>query len=137
MSRERSSPCAKRCFAWRPIAAGPGGAVVNISSRAAVLGGPNRWIHYAASKGAIDTMTVGAAKELAPRGIRVNAVSPGLIDTEIHAKAGLHDRLERMQGTVPMGRAGAAEEVARVVLWLLSSEASYVTGAIVPVSGGR
>jgi NAD(P)-dependent dehydrogenase (short-subunit alcohol dehydrogenase family) len=116
---------------------GPGGAVVNVSSRAAALGGPNEWIHYAASKGAVDTLTIGAAKELAARGIRVNAVSPGLIDTAIHAKAGMPDRLDQMKGGVPLGRAGTADEVARVVLWLLSEEASYVTGAIVPVSGGR
>jgi NAD(P)-dependent dehydrogenase (short-subunit alcohol dehydrogenase family) len=114
-----------------------GGAAVNVSSRASELGGPNEWIHYAASKGAVDTLTIGAAKELAPRGIRVNAVTPGLIETEIHAKAGRPDRLERMRAGVPMGRAGTAEEVAKVILWLLSDEASYVTGAIVPVSGGR
>ncbi len=116
---------------------GQGGAIVNISSRAAELGGPNEWVHYAASKGAVDTLTIGAAKELAGRGIRVNAVSPGLIETEIHAKAGMPDRVHRMASGVPMGRAGTADEVARVVLWLLSDEASYVTGAIVPVGGGR
>lgn len=114
-----------------------GAAVVNVSSRASELGGPNEWIHYAASKGAVDTLTIGAAKELAAKGIRVNAVTPGLIDTEIHAKAGMPDRLERMKAGVPMRRAGTAEEVAKVILWLLSDEASYVTGAIVPVSGGR
>jgi NAD(P)-dependent dehydrogenase (short-subunit alcohol dehydrogenase family) len=114
-----------------------GGAVVNVSSRASELGGPNEWIHYAASKGAVDTLTIGAAKELAPRGIRVNAVTPGLIETEIHAKAGMPDRVERMKSGIPLGRAGTAEEVAKVILWLLSDEASYVTGAIVPVSGGR
>ena len=113
------------------------GGIVTISSRAASLGGPGEWVHYAASKGAVDSMTIGAAKELAARGIRVNAVQPGLIDTEIHAKAGLHDRVERMGPSVPMGRAGTAEEVAKVVLWLLSDEAAYVTGAIIPVSGGR
>jgi NAD(P)-dependent dehydrogenase (short-subunit alcohol dehydrogenase family) len=116
---------------------GPGGAVVNVSSRAATLGGAGVWVHYAASKGAVDSLTIGAARELAPRGIRVNAVSPGLIATDIHAKAGQADRLEQLAGTVPMGRAGAAEEVAEAVLWLLSNEASYVTGAIVPVGGGR
>jgi NAD(P)-dependent dehydrogenase (short-subunit alcohol dehydrogenase family) len=116
---------------------GPGGAVVNVSSRAAALGGPNEWVHYAASKGAVDSLTIGAARELAPRGIRVNAVSPGLIDTDIHAKAGQHDRMERMAPTIPMQRAGTAEEVAKVILWLLSDEAAYVTGALVPVSGGR
>ena len=116
---------------------GPGGAVVNVSSRAAALGGPNEWVHYAASKGAVDSFTIGAAKELAPRGIRVNAVCPGLIDTDIHAKSGQPDRSERMAPTIPMQRAGTAEEVARVILWLLSDEAAYVTGALVPVSGGR
>ncbi|MCW3474295.1 SDR family oxidoreductase [Limobrevibacterium gyesilva] len=116
---------------------GAGGAIVNVSSRASELGGPNEWVHYAASKGAVDSFTIGAAKELAPRGIRVNAVNPGLIDTEIHAKAGMPDRTERFKAVIPMGRAGSAEEVAKVILWLLSDEASYVTGALVPVGGGR
>jgi len=116
---------------------GPGGAIVNVSSRASGLGGGGEWVHYAASKGAVDSFTIGAARELAPRGIRVNAVNPGLIDTEIHAKAGLNDRLERLGPGVPMGRAGTADEVAKVILWLLSDEASYVTGALLPVSGGR
>ncbi len=116
---------------------GAGGAIVNVSSRASGLGGGGEWVHYAASKGAVDSFTIGAARELAPRGIRVNAVNPGLIDTEIHAKAGLNDRLERLGPGVPMGRAGTADEVAKVILWLLSDEASYVTGALLPVSGGR
>ncbi len=116
---------------------GAGGAIVNVSSRASELGGAGEWIHYAASKGALDSLTVGAAKELALRGIRVNAVSPGLIDTELHARAGLPDRLTRLAGGVPMGRAGSAQEVATAVLWLLSPEASYMTGVIMPVSGGR
>jgi NAD(P)-dependent dehydrogenase (short-subunit alcohol dehydrogenase family) len=116
---------------------GPGGGVVNVSSRAASLGGPGEWVHYAASKGAVDTLTIGAAKELAPRGIRVNAVNPGLIETEIHAKAGLPDRTTRMAAGVPMGRAGTADEVAETILWLLSDQASYVTGALLPVGGGR
>ncbi|MBV8521424.1 MAG: SDR family oxidoreductase [Acetobacteraceae bacterium] len=116
---------------------GTGGAIVNISSRAAALGGAGEWVHYAASKAAVDTLTIGAAKELASRGIRVNAVSPGLIATEIHAKAGMPGRAERMGANVPLGRAGTAEEVARTVLWLLSEEASYITSANVPVSGGR
>jgi NAD(P)-dependent dehydrogenase (short-subunit alcohol dehydrogenase family) len=116
---------------------GAGGAIVNVSSRASGLGGGGEWVHYAASKGAVDSFTIGAARELAPRGIRVNAVNPGLIDTPIHGKAGMNDRLERMAPTIPMARAGTAEEVARVILWLLSEEASYVTGALVPVSGGR
>jgi NAD(P)-dependent dehydrogenase (short-subunit alcohol dehydrogenase family) len=116
---------------------GAGGGIVNVSSRAAELGGAGEWIHYAASKGALDTLTIGAAKELAPRGIRVNAVSPGLIQTDLHARAGLPDRLTRLVGGVPMGRVGSAEEVAEAVLWLLSPEASYVTGVILPISGGR
>ncbi len=113
------------------------GSVVMISSVASRLGGPGEWVHYAASKGAVDSMTIGAARELAPRGIRVNAVLPGLIDTGIHAKAGLPDRVATLGPGVPIGRAGTADEVARVALWLLSDEASYVTGALVPVSGGR
>ena len=116
---------------------GQGGAIVNISSRASEIGGAGEWVHYAASKGAVDTLTIGASRELAPRGIRVNAVNPGLIDTEIHARAGMPDRVERFRPAIPMGRAGTAEEVAKVVLWLLSDEASYVTGALVPVGGGR
>jgi NAD(P)-dependent dehydrogenase (short-subunit alcohol dehydrogenase family) len=116
---------------------GAGGAIVNVSSRASEIGGAGEWIHYAASKGALDSLTVGAAKELALRGIRVNAVSPGLIETELHARAGLPDRLSRLVSGVPMGRVGSAQEVATAVLWLLSSEASYMTGVIMPVSGGR
>jgi NAD(P)-dependent dehydrogenase (short-subunit alcohol dehydrogenase family) len=114
-----------------------GGAVVMVSSRAAGLGSAGEWVHYAASKGAVDTMTLGAARELAARGIRVNAVAPGLVDTAIHAKAGMPDRVGRMAPGIPMGRAGTAEEVAKVILWLLSEEAAYVTGAVLPVSGGR
>lgn len=116
---------------------GQGGAIVNVSSRASGLGGGGEWVHYGASKGAVDTFTIGAARELAPRGIRVNAVNPGLIDTDIHAKAGMPDRVARMNAMIPMGRAGTADEVAKVILWLLSDEAAYVTGAMVPVSGGR
>lgn len=116
---------------------GAGGAVVNVSSRASEIGGAVEWVHYAASKGAVDTLTVGASRELAPRGIRVNAVNPGLIDTEIHAKAGMPDRAERFRPMIPMGRAGSAEEVADVILWLLSDQSSYVTGALVPIGGGR
>jgi NAD(P)-dependent dehydrogenase (short-subunit alcohol dehydrogenase family) len=116
---------------------GAGGAIVNVSSRASELGGAGEWIHYAASKGALDSLTVGAARELAQRGIRVNAVSPGLIQTELHARAGLPDRLTRLVGGVPMGRVGSAQEVATAVLWLLSPEASYMTGVIIPISGGR
>jgi NAD(P)-dependent dehydrogenase (short-subunit alcohol dehydrogenase family) len=116
---------------------GRGGAIVNVSSRASELGGAGEWIHYAASKGAVDSLTIGAARELATRGIRVNAVNPGLIETDLHARAGLPDRLTRLVGGVPMGRTGSAEEVAEAVLWLLSDAASYITGVLVPISGGR
>jgi NAD(P)-dependent dehydrogenase (short-subunit alcohol dehydrogenase family) len=116
---------------------GAGGVVVNVSSRAAEIGGAGEWVHYAASKGALDSLTIGAARELASRGIRVNAVSPGLIETDLHARAGLPDRLTRLVGGVPMGRTGSPEEVAEAVLWLASDAASYITGIIVPISGGR
>jgi NAD(P)-dependent dehydrogenase (short-subunit alcohol dehydrogenase family) len=116
---------------------GKGGAIVNVSSAAAKHGAPGEFVHYAASKGAIDTFTTGLAKEVADQGIRVNAVRPGMIDTEIHASAGLADRLERIRPTVPMKRIGSAEEVAAAILWLLSDEASYVTAAILDVGGGR
>ena len=116
---------------------GQGGAIVNISSRAAQLGGAGEWLHYAASKGAVETFSVGLAREVGAEGIRVNAVSPGLIETELHAAAGAPDRLERLVGGVPQGRAGTADEVAAAVLWLLSPEASYVNGAILAVAGGR
>jgi NAD(P)-dependent dehydrogenase (short-subunit alcohol dehydrogenase family) len=116
---------------------GAGGAIVNISSRAATLGSPNSWLQYAASKGAIDSFTRGLAYEVAREGIRVNAVEPGLIDTEIHGNAGGAERLAKALPTVPMGRIGRAAEVAEAVLWLLSPAASYVTGATLPVSGGR
>jgi NAD(P)-dependent dehydrogenase (short-subunit alcohol dehydrogenase family) len=116
---------------------GAGGSIVNVSSRAAEIGGAGEWVHYAASKGALDSLTVGAARELATRGIRVNAVSPGLIDTDLHARAGLPDRLTRLVGGVPMGRTGSPEEVAEAVLWLASDAASYITGVIIPISGGR
>lgn len=113
------------------------GHIVNISSAAARLGSANQYIDYAASKGAIDTFTLGLADELASEGIRVNAVRPGLIETAIHAKGGEPDRLARLSHKVPMQRAGSAEEVARSVLWLLSDAASYVTRALLDVSGGR
>jgi NAD(P)-dependent dehydrogenase (short-subunit alcohol dehydrogenase family) len=116
---------------------GTGGSIVNISSRAAHTGGSGEWVHYAASKGAIDTFTIGLAREVATEGIRVNAVAPGLIDTEIHAANGAPDRLARLAPTVPMQRGGTAEEVAEAVLWLLSPAASYTTGAILEVGGGR
>lgn len=116
---------------------GRGGAIVNISSAASRHGSPGEYVHYAASKGAIDTFTVGLAKEVTDDGIRVNAVRPGLIDTEIHASSGIPDRLARITPMVPMKRVGTPDEVAAAVLWLLSDAASYVTGAILDVSGGR
>jgi NAD(P)-dependent dehydrogenase (short-subunit alcohol dehydrogenase family) len=116
---------------------GQGGAIVNISSAASRHGSPGEYIHYAASKGAIDTFTVGLAKEVADDGIRVNAIRPGLIDTEIHASSGIPDRVARITPTIPLKRIGRADEVAAAVLWLLSDAASYVTGAILDVSGGR
>jgi NAD(P)-dependent dehydrogenase (short-subunit alcohol dehydrogenase family) len=109
---------------------------VNVSSRAAVLGGAGEWVHYAASKGALDTMTVGLARELATVGIRVNGVRPGLIVSDFHDHAP-PGRLERMAPTVPMARSGHPDEVAGAVLWLASAEASYVTGTFIDVSGGR
>ncbi|MEO7939114.1 MAG: SDR family oxidoreductase [Burkholderiaceae bacterium] len=116
---------------------GPGGAIVNISSVAARLGGAGQYVDYAASKGAIDTFTVGLAKEVATEGVRVNAVRPGIIETDIHASGGQPDRAQQMAPAVPMQRAGSAEEVANAVIWLLSPQAAYVTGTIVDVSGGR
>ena len=116
---------------------GSGGAIVNISSRAAQLGSPGEWIHYAVTKGAIDTLTIGLAREVASEGIRVNAVAPGLIETDIHAAAGEPGRPQRLAAGIPLGRAGKPEEVAEAVLWLLSPAAGYITGAILPVSGGR
>jgi len=116
---------------------GKGGAIVNISSGAARLGSPGEWVDYAASKGAIDTMTLGLAKELAAEGIRVNCVRPGFVNTGIHAAAGEPNRIERLRENIPMKRGGEPEEVARAILWLLSDEASYSTGAILDVTGGR
>jgi len=116
---------------------GSGGAIVNISSRASQIGGAGEWVHYSASKGAVDSFTIGLAREVAAEGIRVNAVSPGLIDTEIHAASGAPDRIHRLASSIPMQRAGAASEVAEAVLWLLSPAASYTSGTILQVSGGR
>jgi NAD(P)-dependent dehydrogenase (short-subunit alcohol dehydrogenase family) len=116
---------------------GKGGAIVNLSSAAARLGSPGEYVDYAASKGAIDTFTIGLAKELGAEGIRVNAVRPGVIRTEIHATSGDAGRVERIGGAAPLQRAGEAEEVARTILWLASDEASYITGALLDVSGGR
>jgi NAD(P)-dependent dehydrogenase (short-subunit alcohol dehydrogenase family) len=116
---------------------GSGGVIVNLSSAAARLGSPGQYVDYAASKGAIDSFTVGLAKEVAAEGIRVNAVRPGLIDTEIHASGGLPDRAFQLAATVPMKRTGSADEVANAIVWLLSPEASYVTGTALDVTGGR
>ena len=116
---------------------GSGGAIVNISSRAAHTGGSGEWVHYAASKGAIDSFTIGLAREVATEGIRVNAVSPGLTDTDLHATNGEPGRLQRLMPTIPMARAGTPDEIAEAVLWMLSPQASYVTGAILAVGGGR
>lgn len=116
---------------------GEGGAIVNVSSAAARLGSPGQYVDYAASKGAIDTFTVGLAKEVADQGIRVNAVRPGLIDTEIHASGGMPTRAFDLAGTVPMQRTGTADEVAAAICWLLSAEASYTTGTLLDVGGGR
>ena len=116
---------------------GRGGTIVNVSSAAARIGGANEWVDYAATKGGLDSMTVGLAIEVAGDGIRVNGVRPGLIDTEIHAAAGAVDRLETIAPSIPMQRAGTASEVAETIIWLLSDKASYVSGAIVDVAGGR
>lgn len=116
---------------------GPGGAIVNVSSIAARLGGAGEYVDYAASKGAIDTFTVGLAKEVGAEGIRVNAVRPGIIRTDIHLASGDPARVQRIGVTAPLQRPGEAEEVARAILWLLSDEASYMTGALVDVTGGR
>jgi NAD(P)-dependent dehydrogenase (short-subunit alcohol dehydrogenase family) len=116
---------------------GQGGAIVNVSSAAARLGSPAEYVDYAASKGAIDTMTLGLAKELAAEGIRVNAVRPGLIETDIHASGGQPDRVARFKSVIPMGRGGEAKEVADAICWLLSDAASYCTGSLLDVAGGR
>ncbi len=114
-----------------------GGSIVNVSSAAARMGSPGEYIDYAASKGAVDTLTLGLAKELAPDGIRVNAVRPGLIETELHASGGIPDRAQRLGKTTPLGRPGTADEVAETIVWLLSAQASYVTAALLDVAGGR
>ena len=116
---------------------GKGGVIVNLSSMAATLGGGGQYVDYAASKGAIDTFTVGLAREVAAEGIRVNAVRPGIIDTDIHAAAGLPDRARDIAPQLPMKRAGTSDEVADAILYLLSPHASYITGAVLDVSGGR
>ena len=116
---------------------GRGGSIVNISSLAARTGSAGEWVHYAASKGAIDTFTIGLAREVATDGIRVNAVAPGLVETGLHAANGEPQRLERLKPTIPMGRPGRPQEIAEAVVWLLSSAASYVTGTVLEVGGGR
>jgi NAD(P)-dependent dehydrogenase (short-subunit alcohol dehydrogenase family) len=116
---------------------GQGGGIVCVSSRAPAFGSPFEFVHYAASKGAVDVLVRGLAKELAGEGLRVNAVAPGMIDTEIHARAGIPERVARIVPGVPMQRLGTADEVAEAVLWLASEQASYVTGAVLDVSGGR
>jgi NAD(P)-dependent dehydrogenase (short-subunit alcohol dehydrogenase family) len=116
---------------------GQGGAIVNISSLAARTGGAGEWVHYAATKGAVNTFTIGLAREVADEGIRVNAVAPGLIETDLHGDNGDPERLARMAPTVPMQRAGTANEIAEGVLWLLSPAASYTTGTILEIGGGR
>jgi NAD(P)-dependent dehydrogenase (short-subunit alcohol dehydrogenase family) len=116
---------------------GRGGAIVNVSSGAARLGSPGEYVDYAASKGAVDTLTIGLAREVAEEGIRVNAVRPGFIYTEMHASGGEPNRVDRVKGIVPMKRGGHPEEVARAIMWLLSDEASYVTGSFIDVAGGK
>ena len=116
---------------------GPGGAIVNVSSGASRLGSPGEYVDYAASKGAIDSFTVGLAQEVAEEGVRVNAVRPGVIYTAIHASGGEPDRVDRVKASVPMRRGGTADEVASAIMWLLSDEASYTTGSFLDVSGGR
>jgi NAD(P)-dependent dehydrogenase (short-subunit alcohol dehydrogenase family) len=116
---------------------GQGGAIVNISSLAARTGAAGEWVHYAASKGAINAFTIGLAREVAAEGIRVNAVAPGLIETDLHSDNGAPDRLARLAPSIPMQRAGTSNEVAAAVRWLISPAASYVTGTILEVGGGR
>lgn len=116
---------------------GQGGSIVNVSSIAARLGAPRQYVDYAASKGAMDVMTLGLAKEVAAEGIRVNAVRPGLIDTDIHASGGQPDRVQRLAANVPMQRGGTAQEVANAIVWLMSDESPYTTGSLVEISGGN
>jgi NAD(P)-dependent dehydrogenase (short-subunit alcohol dehydrogenase family) len=116
---------------------GAGGSIVNVSSAAARLGAPGQYVDYAAAKGAIDAFTIGLAKEVAAEGVRVNAVRPGLIETDIHASGGLPDRVQQLQHLVPMQRGGSADEVAQAIVWLLSDAASYTTMSLLDVSGGR
>ncbi|WP_326584247.1 glucose 1-dehydrogenase [Streptomyces sp. NBC_00487] len=127
--------CSRR--AARVMSAGGSGAIVNVSSAAATLGSPGEYVHYAATKAAVDALTTGLAKELGPDGIRVNAVAPGVIDTEIHARMGDPERPDRIAASVPLRRPGRADEIASAIAWLMSPEASYTTGAVLRVSGGR
>ncbi|MGQ5262640.1 SDR family oxidoreductase [Micromonospora sp. ZYX-F-536] len=113
-----------------------GGAIVNVSSAAATLGSPGEYVHYAAVKAATDTLTVGLSKELAPQGIRVNGVAPGIVRTDIHADSGVPDRADTAVGRIPLGRAGEPDEIAAAIAWLLGSDASYATGTVLRVSGG-
>ncbi|MFJ8792314.1 SDR family oxidoreductase [Streptomyces sp. NPDC102462] len=127
--------CSRR--AARLMAARGNGVIVNVSSGAATLGSPGEYVHYAATKAAVDTLTLGLAKELGPDGVRVNAVAPGAIDTEMHAAMGDPDRAHRMAATIPLRRPGRAEEIAAAIAWLMSADASYTTGAVLRVAGGR
>jgi NAD(P)-dependent dehydrogenase (short-subunit alcohol dehydrogenase family) len=120
-----------------PRHGGAGGAIVNLTSGAATIGSPGEYVWYAASKGAVDSFTLGLGKELAGEGIRVNAVAPGFVETEIHAASGMPNRVKEQGHTVPIGRAAQPEEIAETILWLLSDQASYVTGAVLRVAGGR
>jgi NAD(P)-dependent dehydrogenase (short-subunit alcohol dehydrogenase family) len=130
--------CAREAARRLPKAKnGKGGSIVLVSSVAARLGSPFEYVDYAGSKAALDTLAIGLAKELGPEGVRVNAVRPGLIDTEIHASAGAPDRAARLAAAMPLGRAGTAEETGEAIVWLLSDASSYVTGAILDVAGGR
>lgn len=129
--------CAKEAISRMAISkGGKGGAIVNVSSLASRTGSPNEYIDYAASKGALDTLTIGLAKEVAHDGIRVNAVRPGFIDTPMHAKGGEPGRIERLKDRIPMGRGGRPEEVGQAILWLLSEQASFTTGSLIDVGGG-
>ncbi|HEX3731459.1 MAG TPA: SDR family oxidoreductase [Mycobacteriales bacterium] len=129
--------CRRAAHAMSTRHGGGGGAIVNVSSSAATLGSPHQYVHYAAAKAGVDTLTVGLAQELAAEGIRVNAVAPGMVRTRIHADAGDASRIVRLAPTVPLGRPGEPEEIAPAIGWLLSAEASYATGAILRVAGGR